>query len=159
MSTPRPASSPAFASKRFQAGSSKVRSLAWSCEGKRIATGSDKHVRVHNPEKAASTELRGHTGDVSCVVWNPLQPELLASTSSDRNLALWDVRQGKPTALIPTEGDIINCAYSPDGTTIVLGSRKDLVTYVDVASQAIVRTQQMKAEVSPSLRLSLCLSR
>lgn len=42
-------STPNFTSKRFQAGSSKVRALAWSCCGKRIASGSDRNLRIHNP--------------------------------------------------------------------------------------------------------------
>lgn len=108
-----------------------------------------------------SSEMKGHTGDVSYIKWDPTHPERLVSCSAtagsagmDRGLYFWDIRQGKPTSIIQTHGENINLAWSPDGKTIVVGTRNDVVSYIDVAAGKVVREDKNKQEVaSPSIHL------
>ena len=67
----------------------------------------DNGVRVFSvslPEKVTEQTSRGspvldllhhkasaHTSDVNCVRWHPIKPHLLASTSDDNSLRIWDV--------------------------------------------------------------------
>ena len=67
----------------------------------------DNGVRIFTislPEKTPERTLRGspviellhhnaaaHTSDVNCVRWHPTKPQLLASTSDDNSLRIWNV--------------------------------------------------------------------
>jgi THO complex subunit 3 len=77
----------------------KVRTLGWSCDGRRLASGSsDTTMRIWTPERADSEhaflsaarvewtliqvevdknsgELRGHTAEVQSLAWEPSGPE------------------------------------------------------------------------------------
>jgi THO complex subunit 3 len=99
----------------------KVLSVAWSCDGRRLASsGSDRTVRVFShieshvrappcpPPRPCtwshaltmraqsrggeSYELRGHTDSVHQLCWDPTHPERLATASVDRSVRLWDIR-------------------------------------------------------------------
>ncbi|GAA6057864.1 hypothetical protein JCM3770_002728 [Rhodotorula araucariae] len=149
-----------FSSRRIGAGTARerVRTVAWNLDGRRLATGgTDKSVRIYLPDKdvRSSTECRGHTGDISCVRWNPVHPERLASVSAsgqDKGLRFWDIRQGsKPTSVIETYGDNITMAWSPDGRYIVVGNTKDRILWVDVEEQKIIKRVDMSVETNEAL--------
>lgn len=40
-------------------------------------------------------------------------------------------RTHKSVTTIPTKGENINIAWSPDGSTIAVGNKEDLVTFID----------------------------
>ena len=42
----------------------------------------------------------------------------------------------------------INIAWAPDGKTIAVGNKEDLVTFIDAKSHKIVREEQFKFEVN-----------
>jgi THO complex subunit 3 len=105
-----------------------LRTLAWSPLGNLIATGTgDRKLRVWNPERANvkhSTELRGHTGAVERVAWNPMREAELASVSVDGSVRIWDVRSGKNIADIKTLGkEGFSLAWRPDGSEMVVGTK------------------------------------
>ncbi|GAA6009138.1 hypothetical protein JCM10207_004279 [Rhodosporidiobolus poonsookiae] len=147
-----------FSTRRIGTTRDRVRSVAWNLDGRRLATGGvDRTLRIYLPDKDArsSTECRGHSGEVSCVRWNPTHPERLATcsaSSQDKALHFWDIRQGsKPTSTIETHGDNITMVWSPDGKTIVLGNRSDEVTWIDVEEQRIVRKETKKGETNEAI--------
>lgn len=45
-------------------------------------------------------------------------------------------------------GENINITWSPDGHTIAVGNKEDLVSFIDVRSQKIRHEQQFKFEVN-----------
>ena len=45
------------------------------------------------------------------------------------------------------QGENINIAWAPNGKTIAVGNKEDLVTFIDVRSHKIQREEQFKFEV------------
>lgn len=72
------------------------------------------------------------------LTWDPSNPDQLASASSDKSVRIWDGRMGKCAAMIPTKGENINIAWSPDGTTIAVGDKADQVSFIDKRTHAII---------------------
>lgn len=104
-----------------------IRTIAWNPTGYLIATGSaDKTLRIWNPEKPQvknSTELRGHTGAIERVAWNPTKEAELASVSSDGTCRFWDVRTKTCTATVQLGGDGLTLAWSADGSVVMVGRK------------------------------------
>lgn len=88
-------------------------------------------------------ELRGHTGSVHQLCWDPTHPEHLATASADKTVKIWDARStatfplllmiiiivsfsfqdGKCTSTIKTSGANINISWSPNGQYIAVGNK------------------------------------
>lgn len=104
-----------------------IRSIAWSPTGHWIATGSgDRTLRVWNPDRASvknSTELRGHTGPIERVAWNPTKEAELASCSADGTVRFWDIRSKKCNAEVKLGGEGFTVTWSPDGKTVLAGRK------------------------------------
>ncbi|MCJ1273778.1 hypothetical protein MMC21_001571 [Puttea exsequens] len=111
-----------------------IRTIAWSPLGNFIATGSSgRTLRIWNPEKPQaknSTELRGHTGAIERVAWNPTKEAELASVSSDGTCKFWDAKSAKCTATIPIGGEGLTVAWAPDGSAVITGTKTDILTTI-----------------------------
>jgi ribosome assembly protein 4 len=77
-----------------------VLSISWAPNAKMLASaGMDNEVRVWDPKsgRPQTQPLRGHTGYVTCLAWEPLNTnpkgEHLASGSKDNSIKIWNVRQ------------------------------------------------------------------
>jgi THO complex subunit 3 len=106
---------------------SRIVTLSWSPLGNYVATGAvDKKLRVWNPERAHvkhSTELRGHTGSVERVAFNPMREAELASCSLDGTIRIWDVRSKANVAEIKTGKECFSLCWRPDGSELVVGTK------------------------------------
>lgn len=115
---------------------SSIRCISWSPTGNLIATGSvDRTLRIWNPEKNQvkhSTELRGHTGAVERVAWNPTKDGELASVSHDGTLRIWDVRSRICLATVNIGGEGLTVAWSPEGKLLIVGRKDDVIVPVSV---------------------------
>jgi WD40 repeat protein len=102
--------------------SAGVNCLAWSPDGKVIATGSnDKTVRLWSSNGKALNTLSGHTEAVQSLAWSP-DSKILATGSEDATIRLWSV-DGKPLATMPGHTNrVSNLAWSGDGKTLVSAS-------------------------------------
>nr|CAD7449932.1 unnamed protein product [Timema bartmani] len=135
-----------------QAHSAKVHSVGWSCDGRRLASGSfDKSVAIFYLDKDRLTKefiFRGHGGSVDQLCWHASHPDLLSTASGDKSVRIWDARSQKCSATIVTKGENINITWSPDGETIAVGNKEDLVTFIDARTHKVKAEEQFSFEVN-----------
>jgi THO complex subunit 3 len=105
----------------------RIRSIAWNPTGHLIATGSaDKILRIWNPDKPQvknSTELRGHTGAIERVAWNPMKEAELASVSGDGTCKFWDVRSKGCVETVQLGGEGLTISWAADGSAVLVGRK------------------------------------
>lgn len=125
----------------------RVNSLAFSPDGKTLATGSaDSTVRLWNVTDPAhvtqATDLKeplsGHTGPVESVAFSR-DGHMLATGSADKSARLWNVTDpGSAEALgQPLTGhsdSVYSVAFSPDGRTLATGSLDQSVRFWSLPS-------------------------
>jgi len=138
--------------KEFAGHSGKVHTVAWSADGKRLASGSlDKTACVFTLDKdrlVKENSYKGHGDAVDQLVWHPTNPQLFATASGDKTVRVWDVRTGKAAATVPTKGENLNITWSPKGETIAVGNKDDLISFIDCKSFKIKAEKQFKFEVN-----------
>ncbi|XP_003384776.2 PREDICTED: THO complex subunit 3-like isoform X2 [Amphimedon queenslandica] len=139
-------------SKEYVAHQSKVHSVGWSCDGSRLASGSfDKSVTIWSLESdrlGRDGNYKVHTGSVDQLRWHPSKPEVLVTASGDKTIRVWDTRAGKPTSTVTTKGENINICWSPDGHTIAVGNKEDLLTFIDARTLKTKHEELFKYEVN-----------
>lgn len=80
--------------------------------------------------------------------WHATLPDLLSTASGDKTVRIWDVRAGKCSTTVNTKGENINITWSPDGNTIAVGNKEDLVTFIDTRTHKIRAEEQFNFEVN-----------
>uniref|UniRef100_A0A4W3JXN7 THO complex 3 n=1 Tax=Callorhinchus milii TaxID=7868 RepID=A0A4W3JXN7_CALMI len=91
---------------------------------------------------------RGHGDSVDQLCWHPTNPDLFVTASGDKTVRIWDVRTAKCVATVNTKGENINICWSPDGQTIAVGNKDDVVTFIDAKSHRSRAEEQFKFEVN-----------
>ncbi|KAK7592832.1 hypothetical protein V9T40_007584 [Parthenolecanium corni] len=138
--------------KEFKGHTAKVHSVGWNCEGKYLASGSfDQTVSLFAFNQSSLSKILSfteHEGSVDQLCWHKTNPELLCTAGGDKTVRIWDTRQIKCCSTINTKGENINIRWSPDGKTIAVGNKEDLVTFIDTRTCQKIIEKQFNYEVN-----------
>ncbi len=112
---------------RLLGHSSFVSSVAFSPDGKTIATGSlDKTVKLWNLEGKELQTFKGHSAEVSSVAFSP-DGKIIVTGSGDKTVKLWNLEGKELQTFKGHSSGVLSIAFSPDGKTISSGSYDNTV--------------------------------
>jgi WD40 repeat protein len=137
--------------------SNHVYALAFSPDGKTLASGSDDHtIRLWNLQSAQEIkQLTGHSHFVTAVAFSP-DGQRLASSSWDKTVRLWDVQSGEEIKhLVGHSNHVTTVAFSPDGQMLASGSRDKTVRFWDIALAQEIKQLAGHAQVVSAVAFSI----
>jgi WD40 repeat protein len=112
---------------RLEGHSSSVWSVAFTPDGKTLATGSyDNTVRLWNLKGELLKTLSGHSSTVRSVAFTP-DGKTLATGSYDNTVRLWNLKGELLKTLSGHSSTVRSVAFTPDGKTLATGSYDNTV--------------------------------
>ena len=127
---------------RLEGHTSWVRSVSFSPDGKRLASGShDKTIKLWNLATGNQiSTLKGHTLWVNSVSFSP-DGKTLASASDDNTIKLWNLATGKEISTLTGHTSWVNSvSFSPDGKTLASGSYDNTIKVWNLATGEHITT-------------------
>ncbi len=133
----------------YRGHSALVNAVAWSPDGRRIASGSfDKTVQVWNAADGSHAfTYRGHSGPANAVAWSS-DSRRIASGSNDKTVQVWNAADGSHAFTYRGHSDVVLAvAWSPDGRRIASGGVDKTVQVWDATDGSHVFTYRGHADV------------
>ncbi|KAJ5640336.1 uncharacterized protein N7484_008198 [Penicillium longicatenatum] len=113
-----------------------VNSIAWSQDGRRLASGSDDNtVRIWDPATGqCASILEGHGDSVNSIAWSQ-DGRRLASGSDDNTVRIWDPATGQCVSTLGGHSEsVLSITWSQDGSRLASGSGDNTVRIWDPAT-------------------------
>ena len=121
----------------FRGHVGNVTSLAWSPDGRYLASGASNDSVIHVWDVTNSVEaytLRGHEGWIRNVIFSP-DGKRLASGSTDLSVRIWDTASQRTIYTLTGHTDLIGgLAWSSDGTQLATAARDGSVRLWDTTT-------------------------
>lgn len=120
----------------------RVSSVAWSPDGRRIASASDDHLVLICDSQHGKTLLTysGHSAPVYALAWSP-NGKYIASAGADNTVRVWDAASGKTITIYSGHTDVVNAvSWSHQGNRIASGSQDHTVQVWNALTGASVLT-------------------
>ncbi|MGI9061342.1 MAG: WD40 repeat domain-containing serine/threonine protein kinase [Ktedonobacteraceae bacterium] len=116
--------------------------LAWSPDGKSIATGAGSGTIqiLDASNRSVRLTYTGHSNGVSAVAWSP-DSKRIASASYDQTVQVWDAQTGQSLLTYSDyNSPVLTVAWSPDGKYLLSGSEDHQLKVWDATTGTTIGT-------------------
>ena len=118
----------------------------------RVPEGFTLHTDAEDPADVSPVgRLTGHSRKVGHVMFNPAAENVLASSSGDYTIKLWDIEQGSSRLTLKHADIVQSLSWSADGALMVTTSRDKKLRIWDVRQEKPVQENPVHTAISAML--------
>ena len=118
-------------------GKGQINAVRYSPDGTRLAVGGSVNIWIYDTTTSQEVAvLAGHTSEILSVAFSP-DGKMLASSSRDNSVILWDTETGEQKDTFAGRRDVV---FSPDGKTLASSSWHDTVLLWDLETGELKHT-------------------